>query len=251
MDSWISRTWHNVIPHITVHRTVDHLKVFFDINDNVDDLTRPSFLRREPMVQWICNSIAGNYWDVGCNVGQFAIPAAALGHRVVAFDISPRACRLLQLSAKANDLPITVVDRALSVLPFSYAPPTTSRPSEHVSPTVPALSSKTSIAIHEALATYGRPTLVKMDIEGAECEFIKSPAWKSLLTTHGIYWLLEIHPPRVDTNMLWRDMPFLTLDEDHYLFHPSPSVLSALRAAWNVAEPYTPERAECISECIS
>jgi len=235
MNSPLCSLWHKLAPHVTVRKVMDGLTIYFDLNDNIDDLTRPSFLRRETMTKWICEQISGNYWDVGCNIGQFAVPAATTGHNVVAFDISPHACRLLQKTATANKLAITVVDQALSIKHYSYSPPHTSRTDEKVCTDNPQEGGKDSLNFHDAWITYGPPTLVKMDIEGSEKAFLHSHEWKSLVREKGIFWLLEIHPPLTTKDDIWTDVPFLVLDEYHFLIYHDQITLENLYAKRNAS----------------
>lgn len=219
MGTAVSTVWHRTVPHIAVSRKMNGLRVFFDLNDNIDDLTRPSLLERELSTQIISREIGGQYWDIGCNIGQFAIPAAAAGHPVVAFDISMRACRLLRKSAVANRLPITVIEQAITIHPCLYSPPITARPTERMGSPSLLKASVQSLGLEDAWRTYGPPALVKMDIEGSENDFLNSQKWRELFQEAGFYWLLEVHPPITRMESLWGDVPHLLIDKDHYLFH--------------------------------
>ena len=162
--------------------------------------------------------IQGKVWDVGCNIGLFSLYAAAKGNQVVAFDISEKALALLRKSAQRNSLNIITVDRAFSVIPFKYAPPANAdvqnRPDEESSK-----KNKTSITYFEAAAEFGTPTFIKMDIESAEVDFLKSKEFKAWVKQHNITLLIELHQKHY-WDLVWQDLPHRQFDSDHVLLNP-------------------------------
>jgi hypothetical protein len=86
-----------------------------------------------------------------------------------------------------------------------------------------------SIGLEDAWEAHGPPALVKMDIEGSENDFLSSRKWRELFQECGFYWLLETHPPRTRMETLWRDVPHLLIDNDHYLFHRTGEAFKKLQ----------------------
>src|SRR5438132_657961 len=54
--------------------------------------------------------------DLGCHVGTFSLPAAALGHRVIAVDASSNHARIVSAAGNINGFgdKLTVIQRAVS-----------------------------------------------------------------------------------------------------------------------------------------
>jgi FkbM family methyltransferase len=188
--------------------------MYFDFRDNAVWWTRDAKTLEQADESWeLLTRFKGTVWDVGSNVGIFALRAASLGHSVIAFDISKRALELLDLSAKANNLNITTVRRAFSTRSFRYDEPGTSDTENAIreSPT----GSGQSITFMEAAKQFPRPDLLKMDIEGAEMEFIKSTQFKEWVVQGRIPWIVESHSPDFE-RMLWTDCTFVQFDSNHF-----------------------------------
>lgn len=230
--SWPATIWHYCAPHWTVSRRIGGQRLFFDLNDNIDDLTRRDLLEREAALPFLTSCFSGLVWDVGANIGQFAVPMSAHDNRVIAFDISPRCCELLERTARYNRLPITVVPRPLGITAFNFTPSSTARPTEHLQSSNTSNSTGLAITVQEAVDTFGLPQLVKMDIEGAEKDFFLSNAWKKWLCTNAIHWVVELHPERLDMSVVWNDLPMLQLDQHHFLFHTDIERINYLREHW-------------------
>lgn len=127
-------------------------------------------------------------WDVGANVGVFAFAAAGLGASVVAVEADPYMASLLLRSGQLNaELRVEIVSAAVSEVvglatlriasggraanalsPFAggYVPFGAAIASVHV-PT---------LTLDDLLQTFDRPTLVKIDIEGAELLALRGAA---------------------------------------------------------------------------
>jgi FkbM family methyltransferase len=168
--------------------------------------------------------VKGNIWDVGCNVGIFSLYAASLGNRVVAFDISPKATRLLEKSAKRNRLTVTPIARAFSVEPFKYTPPEDADTRNRPGATSGTGATETSMTFLEAEAQFGRPNFIKLDIEHAETEFLKSDKFRAWIKEHKIILLMELHAKEY-WNMVWPEVPYCEADPGHVLFNPLPEFL--------------------------
>lgn len=146
----------------------------------------------------------GPVWDVGANVGNLAYQAAQR-HQVFAFE--PNLNLIYYLAYKLKDCPrATVVPCALTPdgqpMQCSINPDFT-KPNR--GPRAATLS------VEDALKKFGRPGVIKLDIEGGEYEIIKSP----LLT--GLTLIVEWHrgvPTSLDR---WQ---IKALDATHTLLTP-------------------------------
>ena len=210
----VARAWHRFAPSFKVRRKVYGLTMYFDFRDNAVWWTRDAKTLEQADESWeLLTRFKGTVWDVGSNVGIFALRAASLGHSVIAFDISRRALELLDLSAKANGLNVTTVSRAFSTRSFRYDEPSTSD-TENAIRESPAGKGQ-SITFLEAVKQYPQPDLLKMDIEGAEMEFIRSAQFKDWILQRRIPWIVESHSPEFEM-MLWKDCKFLRFDDNHF-----------------------------------
>ncbi len=109
----------------------------------------------------------GPVWDVGGFMGNLAY-AIAQRHKVIVFE--PNLCNLYYLGYKLKDTPnVTVVPCALTLEGKSWT--------ASIEPdfTRPAVGPQTiTLSVAEALKKFGRPGLIKLDIEGGEYDVIKS-----------------------------------------------------------------------------
>lgn len=137
-----------------------------------------------PLVNWLKETLRPDdvFWDVGGNVGAIALVAARHCRQVVAFEPDPRSADALARNVEANGLGNVIVQRA--ALGDSAGQGTLYRASRHNSgmtsllpgrtPAVDAIDIQVEtadafVARHEALA----PTIVKLDVEGAEHLVVK------------------------------------------------------------------------------
>ncbi len=134
-------------------------------------------------------------WDIGANMGFFAIPAAHKGAKVIAFEPDPFNQRLLAATLRDNpDLDIEVVPVALSdrVGVAGLRIPTRGRSCNSLEGATPSSDTggvretipvQTWTADH-ALDHYPAPSFVKCDAEGAEAMILSGA--KRLLETRPI-----------------------------------------------------------------
>jgi FkbM family methyltransferase len=110
--------------------------------------------------------------DLGAHLGSFALPAAAVGCRVLAVEAAPESAALLQASATRNGFRnLRVIQAAAAAAPGSleFCP---RGPHGHVA--TPLVSLPTiavpAVTVDELLLElgWGRVAFVKMDIEGSE-----------------------------------------------------------------------------------
>ena len=104
-------------------------------------------------------------YDVGAHVGFFSVCAASLGARVVAIEPDPVNAARLRRNAELNRLDIAVVEAAawhesgrVTLVPGDSAKEFHVVPGEGVE----------SVALDDLALRHGPPTLVKLDVEGAE-----------------------------------------------------------------------------------
>ena len=216
---FLSRLWHRFAPSLPVKRTVFGFTVYYDFRDNpyywVSSRRHLETMERvfDPLQRPPCA-----VWDVGSNVGLFSLRAAQLGHRVTAFDISPKAIALVEKSARANGFAVATVPRAFAVESFRYEAPDSCRADNRL---VIGLGANESITFQEAAARYGAPALIKMDIEGAESGFLASREFHDWLTGNAATLILELHGDQV-IGPLWDDVPRADMGDGHLMFTPRP-----------------------------
>ena len=217
----LARAWHQFVPPISVWKRIYGLEVCLDLRDSLIYLATPAEKIEElEGFDRMLAGVEGHVWDVGCNVGIFSLYAASRGHPTAAFDISPKAISLLNKSAKRNALKnINTVARALSVKPFSYTPPKSADVINRAEQT-PVGATVTSMTYLEAEAEFGTPRFVKIDIEGAEEEFLHSREFADWVKSRGISVLMELHKKEFWA-MLWPDIPHVVFDEGHVLVNPT------------------------------
>lgn len=217
-----AKAWHKLAPPIPVWKKIYGVSVCLDFRDSlVYWMAEPGHIERTEGFEHMIKNIKGDVWDVGCNVGIFALYAASKGHRVVAFDVSPKAIALLNKSAKKNGFEISAVSRAFGVSSFKYAPPTDADVQNRPNNTTNQ-NTETSMTYLEAEVQFGRPSFIKMDIERAEIDFLKSVEFKNWIQTHHIPLLIEIHEKNF-WDLVWPDVPHLRFDDGHVFFNPPPS----------------------------
>lgn len=210
--------WHRYAPSLTIRRRFYDSYVYMNLRDNIDDISKSTLNleRREEYILEFLKYADGLIWDVGANVGLFSVRAAQLGRRCVAFELSPKACELMNMTKRKNALNFEIVDRPLSTRPRLYAPPIDASAENQVNFT--ANGRLKAISFQEAAAIYGIPILMKMDIEGGELDFFNSNDFKLWLMEYSIPWLVEVHYKKIGFVPIWEDMPHYAIDDSHYLY---------------------------------
>jgi FkbM family methyltransferase len=218
----LAKAWHKTAPNIHVWKRVYGVDVCMDFRDSLYMWAMdPRKIEEGEGYDWILKGIKGTVWDVGCNVGILSLYAASQGNRVVAFDISSKATSLLDKSAKRGGFPITTIPRAFSVEPFKYTPPQDADTRNRPGATIGAQATVTSMTYLEAEAQFGLPRFIKLDIEHAETEFLKSDKFRAWIKENKITLLMELHSKEY-WNMVWPDVAHCEADEGHVLFNPQP-----------------------------
>ncbi len=146
----------------------------------------------------------GPVWDVGGFVGQLAYQIAQR-HKVLVFE--PNLCNLYYLAYKLKDVPnATIVPCALTLEGKPW------QASINPDFTKPADGPQAiTLSVEEALRKFGKPGLIKLDIEGGEYDVMKSPA------LIGIPLLVEWHREIPKQLEHWHIKP---LDAVHTLLTP-------------------------------
>jgi FkbM family methyltransferase len=228
LGRWLVAAWHRLVPPLRVRRRCFGLTVYMDLRDNLYYwFLGPDLEKLEKPVFDVLALFKGRIWDVGANFGLFALRAASLGHEVVAFDLAPKSLRLLDASARVNGLNVRTVPRAFAVTQFRFASPK-SASSENKVVAADTTDGELSITYLDAVGLYGIPDLIKMDIEGYEEVFLKSPEFHAWLLANRIAWIVELH--RQD---FWKLLPGalqqVKLDVGHVLLIPPGNPLLRLQ----------------------
>lgn len=141
----------------------------------------------------------GVFWDAGCNLGYYSLYAARLGWDVYAWDLGRRAIELLQMSAQRNQLKIVTNQKAFTDQPVFYREMDSACAGNQV--TVDSGGSR-SMTWKDAAAKYPIPTLLKMDIEGSEIDFLKDDEFRQWIFANKIVLAMEIHHPSSHIHMV-------------------------------------------------
>lgn len=226
--SWLAALWHRYAPHVTVGKKFFGATVFMDLCDNIDDLTRSKaeIECREGCVLSLPAAVDGLVWDVGANVGLFSVRSSILGRSCIAFEMSPKACRLLEKTKKKGQFAFTIVNRAFTVDSVRYNPPESASTENCLA----AISDGEllSCSFLSAAESFGIPALIKMDIEGGEDAFFRSILFKKWIVRNCVAWLVEIHERHLGYTPEWNDVPHCTLRGGHVLYAASDNQLQTL-----------------------
>jgi FkbM family methyltransferase len=141
------------------------------------------------------------FFDVGANAGFFTLVAAKLvgpSGRCVAFEPIPLNLESIQEQIELNGLQIKckAVAAAVSDAPgqadFSFSPDHADRGQLGTeAPHATTNITVTVITLDEAMQNWGKPSFVKMDVEGAEAKALAGAA--KMLADAPPNWLIEIH----------------------------------------------------------
>jgi len=218
LGTGLAKSWHRLAPPIPVWRKLYGVHVCMDLRDSLYWWAVDA--KRIEAVEGLDKMLAGvkgNIWDIGCNVGLFSLYAASQGSRVTAFDLSPKAVRLLEKSARRNNFNIQTVSRAFSTTSFSYSPPADADTRNQLAEN--AGGSHQSITFLEAEKKWGTPVFIKMDVEHHETVFLKSVEFHDWIKAKDITLIVELHEPHY-WDLVWPDVPHLRFDDWHVLFNP-------------------------------
>jgi FkbM family methyltransferase len=127
-------------------------------------------------------------YDVGAHIGYFSVCAARLGARVYAFEPSHASAARIRRQAELNELPIVVVEAG--VWDSSSGVHLVARDSEREARTA-AGGPLASVCLDDFALDHEPPSLVKIDVEGAEAHVLRGAA--DLLRTNRPTVLCELH----------------------------------------------------------
>jgi FkbM family methyltransferase len=140
----------------------------------------------------------GVAWDIGAHIGYFSLVLARRADRVVAVEALPAHAARLRRNVALNDAPIDVVEAAIS---SSQGRATLEIAAEGGMSRLAGSDGirdaeiidsveVTCVTLDSLLADHGSPSLVKIDIEGAETEALRGAA--AVLDTRPVI-LCDIH----------------------------------------------------------
>ena len=159
----------------------------------------PQVLKRLMDGDW-----CGPVWDVGASLGRHAYRVSRR-HQVIAFEPNLNVLQYLGYNTLKSEN-LVVVPCALTL---DGAPMKGSIHADFMaSPSGPRVA---TLSVAEALQKFGKPGLIKIDIEGGEYELIESEA------LHGISLLIEWHREIPRQLAAWT---IETIDETHSLLIP-------------------------------
>lgn len=214
MTTLLSNLWRRHCPDVIVERLIDGTHFHLSLRDHLLWARSGAAAVRAEQIPWPRDSMV---WDLGCNIGVFSVQAALLGNRVVAFDISETNIACLRSTSLngANSPNLARIQPHLgpvTVARMTWSPARTGHAEEKL---VPSLG-RPSLTYLEAAERFGIPSFIKMDIQGAEKEFLCSREWRAWLDTNHITWFVEIHPEA--EKHVWGVLQ--QLDATHFLYTP-------------------------------
>ncbi|HWD94468.1 MAG TPA: FkbM family methyltransferase [Verrucomicrobiae bacterium] len=224
----IAGLWHKFAPHVHIWKKIYGVYVCLDLRDSLIWAVDPGDFKELEGFDKMLEGVKGNVWDVGCSVGIFSLYAASQGNKVVSFDISPKAIQLLEKSAQRNRFEITPICRAFGVESFEYTAPQDADPRNRPGAVV-GQATTSSITFGEAEEKFGKPDFIKMDIEHAETDFLKSEKFREWIKANRIPFLLEIHD-KAYWDLVWPEVPHCTFDSSHVFFYPSPEIVATAKS---------------------
>lgn len=180
---------------------------------------KESHFVNEPQYRYLKKQGNGQkLWDLGSSLGFYSLWAATYpyNYRVTAFDLSSRATNLLEKSVRANhlDTKVDIVPGAVTRDYQWYDPPWTAHQSNKVIPIGEPLSRRCEVSIpwKNAVEIYGKPHVIKMDIEGSELAMLKESKFLQFIADEKIDLFVECHSPEA---MLICDLSGFNRQDNH------------------------------------
>lgn len=193
--------WKRVIPEsLTVTRRIAGLKMRMSVRSHsacVFSSGRGLFEYEpfvEPLLRCAMRYPERHIWDLGANFGMYSLWLASKGYHVIAVELSPRNCKLIFESMELNNLNddwLCVIQRAVSAYPGYYVPPMDGRTTNAIDDFNPGSPCKT--ITWNNLVDRGVPSVIKMDIEREEENFLKHDVFQRWVREMGVPVLMEVH----------------------------------------------------------
>ena len=209
-EAWTYRLLQHLSPALTnFQATIPYKGIKLGVHTG-ENTGRQTFYRRQyedAQEQVFLALISGRrVFDIGANIGLFALLAASRGARVFAFEPSRLARRQLEMNTGLNDFGrlVTIIPKAVSALTgtlnffetrennlgvgrvFAYGH-SAGKSYDYIVPTN---------TLDYFISELGMPGLVKIDVEGAEWLVLKG-ASNTLARSDAPDFLIEFHPGEV------------------------------------------------------
>jgi FkbM family methyltransferase len=184
-----------LIPDVVFWRTVQGLEVAHSTRNSpwaYSPRNMGEAIESEGIGEILRTMKPGVFWDAGCNLGYYSLYAAKLGWEVYSWDLGQRAVELLNMSAQRNHLKVVANQTAFTDRPVRYREMDSAYAGSKVTFDP---NGSLSMTWKDAAAKYPAPSFLKMDIEGAEIDFLKDAEFRQWITDKGIVLAMEIHHP--------------------------------------------------------
>lgn len=190
------RLWYSVMPSFPIQSRLYGLKMLYDARDNSSHwyLTN-SYIEEMENVPKVLLPFQGVLWDVGANIGLYSCVWRKYGgDRAVAFELSPKAASYIKRNAERNKLSaIEIVPKGLSVRSLKYKIPADASAGNRITAPDNDSDTETTMTYKEAVAQFGIPDVIKLDIEGHENEFLGDSDFISFVKNNNVRLIVEFH----------------------------------------------------------
>lgn len=223
LRSFVIGAWRAIVPNVIVHRNISGVRFACSLKEHYFWLWYGcgADAERLPIPH------GGAVWDLGCNIGLYSVEAALSGCKVFAFDISQVNISCLRQTALDNKLDIQAIHSPITVGSIQWSHAKSGWTEEKLT----IGGSHWSIDYDAFSRANGCPAFIKMDIQGGESEFLKSPDFKAWLHDNRVSLYLETHDD--SARLIWPEFKqcgpihyFLDLNENaHDCNGEKPAVL--------------------------
>jgi len=209
-ETWTCRLLHHLSPALTnFQTTILHKGIRLGVHTGENTGRKTFYLRKYEDAQeqvFLAMISDRRVFDIGANIGLFALLAASRGAQVFAFEPSRRARKQLEMNTRLNDFGrlVTIIPKAVSASDgtinffearednlgvgriFAYGH-SAGKSHDYIVPTN---------TLDYFISQLGMPNLVKIDVEGAEWLVLKG-ASRTLACRDAPDFLIEFHPDEI------------------------------------------------------